>query len=356
MTNKPPFTITDKIANLVAKIAGQIGKIHGSGEYARNLHLRKVNRLRSIQSSTAIEGNTLSLEQITDVINGKRILGNPREIREVKNAYEAYERMLAFNPYSVKDFLSAHKMMTADLVKESGQFRSSNVGVFSGNEVIHLGAKPEYVAGLVKDLFDWAKKSDTHPLIKSCVMHFEIEFIHPFADGNGRMGRLWQTLVLSELDELFAWVPVETIVYENQAEYYRVLGESGKNADSTEFIEFMLSAIEKALGELSSRKIGDIIGDIIGDKLSKAEMAFLSEIIGWLENNGEIDNYRAQLLTNKAPETIRGLFAALVKAGVLTATGQNKGRKYKLNAGQAENSTNRKIRRVQLTDKKAGKK
>jgi Fic family protein len=328
--NKPPFFITERITNLAAQIAERIGKIQGSGEYGRDLHLRKANRLRSIHSSTAIEGNTLSLEQVTDIINGKRLAGNPREIREIQNAYGAYEKMLKFNPFDVKDFLTAHKLLTADLITESGAFRSGDVGVFSGKEVVHIGARPAFVPLLVKELFDWAKTSDIHPLIKSSAVHFEIEFIHPFADGNGRIGRLWQTLILSRWHEIFAWIPTETIVYKNQAEYYRVLGDAEKTADSTEFIEFMLKAIADALSELPINKITDIFPDIITDKLSKAELEFLRGIAGFLENNGEIDNYRAQSLTGKSAESAKKYFAALVKAGALTATGANKGRKYQL--------------------------
>ena len=276
---KPPFTITGEIINLVARIAEQVGTIQGSGEYSRNLHLRKVNRLRSIQSSTAIEGNTLTLEQITAVINGKRILGNPREIKEVQNAYEAYESMLKFDPFKIKDFLAAHQLLTADLMKEAGKFRSGDVGIFSGKKVVHLGARPEFVPSLVDDLFNWAKKSDAHPLIKSSVVHFEIEFIHPFADGNGRIGRLWQTLVLAGWHELFAWIPTETIIYQNQADYYHVLGNAEKTADSTEFIVFMLEVIAAALSELPISKITDIIPDKFTDKLTKSELEFLRSII-----------------------------------------------------------------------------
>jgi Fic family protein len=326
----PPFTITHKTTNLVAQIAERIGKIHGSGEYGRNLHLRKVNRLRSIQSSTAIEGNTLSLAQVTDLIDGKRVLGSPREIKEVQNAYSVYESMLMFDPFAVDDFLAAHKMLTVDLVEEPGKFRAGDVGVFSGKKILHLGARPEFIDGLVKDLFGWAKGSDAHSLIKSSVVHFEIEFIHPFADGNGRIGRLWQTLILTGWHELFAWIPIETVVYQNQAEYYRVLGEAEKTADSTEFIEFMLEAIAEALSELPVGKITDIIPDKITDKLSKAELQFLRGVIGFLENNGEIDNYRAQALTNKSAESVKKHFAALIKAGALAAVGENKGRKYRL--------------------------
>lgn len=328
---KPPFTITDKITNLVAEIAEKIGKIQGSGEYKRNLHLRKINRIRSIQSSAAIEGNTLSFEQITAAIDGKRVIGNPREIREVKNAYDAYEKMLKFNPFEVKDFLKAHKLMTADLVKEAGKFRVGNVGVFSGKKAVHLGANPHLVPKLVKDLFDWAKGSDVHPLVKSSVVHFEIEFIHPFSDGNGRMGRLWQTLVLSQWHEIFAWIPTETIIHKHQREYYRVLKESGKAGDSVSFIEFMLKVITKTLNDLPVQHFTDKITDKITDKLSKAERAFLGNIIVFIQRNGSIDNYRAQLLTNKSPESVKKYFSSLTKAGILKATGVNKGRKYKLN-------------------------
>ncbi|MCL2877432.1 MAG: Fic family protein [Acidobacteria bacterium] len=260
----------------------------------------------------------------------RRIAGNPREIKEVRNAYDAYENILKFNPFSMNDFLAAHKLFTAGLVSESGMFRTGDVGVVSGREVVHLGARPEFVPVLVKDLFEWAEKSNVHPLIKSSVVHFEIEFIHPFADGNGRIGRFWQTLVLSRWHDLFAWIPTETMVYRNQAEYYRVLGSAEKTADSTEFIEFMLETIIEALNELPISKITDIFPDIITDKLSKAEMEFLRLIAGFLENNSEIDNYRAQFLTGKSAESAKKYLAALTKAGVLAAVGANKGRKYRL--------------------------
>jgi Fic family protein len=243
----PPFSVTNKIVAGIAEVAELIGRLEGAGEYQRNLRLRKANRIRSIQSSTAIEGNTLSLEQVSAIIEGKRVIANPREIKEVQNAYAAYENMLTLSPFKVADFLKAHKLMTTGLVGEAGKFRSKNVGVVKGNTVVHLGARPEFVPNLVKELFDWAQRSDAHPLIKSSVLHFEIEFIHPFADGNGRIGRLWQTLALAKWHEIFAWIPIETVVYENQQEYYDVLGRAEKTGNSTEFIEFMIDAILGAL-------------------------------------------------------------------------------------------------------------
>ena len=326
--NIPTYTISTKAIDLVARIAEKLGEIRGSGEYSRNLRLRKINRLRSIQSSLAIENNSLSLGQVTDIIEGKRVLGRPHEIQEVKNAYQAYELLLEYDPYRVKDFLKAHKCMTSDLVKDAGHFRSQGVGVFAGTQLVHAGANYQFVPQLITDLFAWAKKTDVHPLIKSSIVHFEIEFIHPFMDGNGRIGRLWQTLILSKWNELFAWLPVETVVYENQQGYYDALQMAGKKANSEIFIEFMLNATLQALEELPIRKITDIFTDIITDKLSKTELEFLEQIAGYLDRNGEITNYRAQLLTNKSDISVKKYFAKFVEIGLLQVEGKNKGRKY----------------------------
>ena len=329
--NIPAYTINTKTIDFVARIAEKLGEIRGSGEYSRNLRLRKINRLRSIQSSLAIENNTLTLGQVTDIIEGKRVLGLPHEIQEVKNAYQAYEHLLEYDPYKVKDFLKAHQFMTTQLVKDAGHFRSQGVGVFEGTKLIHAGANYQFVPQLVADLFSWAKKTDVHPLIKSSIVHFEVEFIHQFIDGNGRIGRLWQTLILSKWNELFAWLPVETVVYENQQGYYDALAISQKSGDSESFIEFMLNAILQALEELPARKITDIFTDIFTDKLSKAELEFLEQIAGYLDKNGEITNYRAQLLTNKSDVSVKKYFAKFVELELLKVEGKNKGRKYKIN-------------------------
>ena len=327
----PVYTISTHAIDLVAKIAEKVGELKGSGEYSHNLHLRKINRLRSIQSSLAIENNTLTLGQVTDIIEGKRVLGLPHEIQEVKNAYQAYEHLLEYNPYKVKDFLNAHKFMTDTLVKDAGHFRSQGVGVFEGAKLVHAGASYQFVPQLITDLLTWAKKTDIHPLIKSSVVHFEIEFIHPFIDGNGRIGRLWQTLILSKWNELFAWLPVETVVYENQQGYYDALAISQKAGNSESFIEFMLNAIMQVLEELPIRKITDIFTDINTDKLTKAELEFLEQIAGYIDKNGEITNYRAQLLTNKSDVSVKKYFAKFVEIGILRIEGKNKGRKYLIN-------------------------
>lgn len=332
----PIFTVTPKSLDLVAKIAEMVGELQGSGEYARNLHLRKVNRLRSIQSSTAIEGNTLTLDEVEDIINGKRVLGRPDEIQEVKNAYGAYEHLLDYNPYSPDDFLKAHKFMTDKLIDSAGHYRSKGVGVWNGEALIHAGAHQDFVPKLVNGLLEWAKESDIHPLIKSSIVHFEIEFIHPFADGNGRVGRLWQTLILSEWNEIFAWIPIETVVYENQQGYYDALGESEQATDSGVFIEFMLGAIYQALNELPIRKITDIFPDINTDELTKTELEFLEQIAGFIDKNGEITNYRARLLTNKSDGSVKKYLGQFTEMGILEAVGENKGRKYVVKGGAAE--------------------
>lgn len=247
----PPFQVTEEITNLTIEIGQYVGSITAFESLHPNPVLRRENRIRSIHSSLAIEQNTLTLDQVTDVIDGKRVLGPPQDIREVKNAYEVYDAVASFDLYSVKDLLRAHKMMMAGLVKEAGMLRSGNVGVYAGTQLIHAGTPANYVPEQIEQLFSWLKKSKYHPLIKSCVFHYEFEFIHPFADGNGRTGRLWQSLILQKWQPIFAWLPIETLVHENQEEYYRVLQLADNAGESTLFVEFMLRMIRDALKELA---------------------------------------------------------------------------------------------------------
>jgi len=245
---KPPFEITNAMIHDVAEIAELVGKLTSTNQLATSPTLRRTNRIRTIHGSLAIEQNTLSLEQVTAVLNGKQVLAPPKDIAEVKNAYEIYERLDALNPYSVDDLLTAHGIMTRELVDESGVFRSRPVGVVDQEgHVLHFGTLPQYVPDLIMELLDWTKNSDLHMLIRSCVFHYELELIHPFADGNGRIGRLWHTLLLSTWNPAFAWLPIESMIHARQPEYYAAINASNDAGESTLFIEFMLSAIKASL-------------------------------------------------------------------------------------------------------------
>lgn len=260
---KPPFEITNQIIDYVVEIAELVGRLTASPFLSTNPTLRRANRIRTIHGSLAIEQNTLSLEQVTAVLNGKQVLAPPKDIAEVKNAYEIYERLDELNPYSVDDLLTAHSIMTRGLVEESSVFRTLPVGVVdSERHVLHFGTLPQYVPDLVMELLGWVKTSEVHMLIRSCVFHYELELIHPFADGNGRVGRLWHTLLLSSWNSVFAWLPVESIIHDRQQEYYDAINASNNVGESTVFIEFMLSAIKASLieaintsNEMSVKKI-----------------------------------------------------------------------------------------------------
>lgn len=247
MPNKPPYTITEKAADYLAKIVEIVTRLEYGTGFKRDIRLHRENRMRTIHSSLAIEGNSLTLGEVTAVIEGKVVAGKQAEIKEVKNAYEAYDKIMTFDPYDVRDFLKAHKLMTQGLVEDAGKFRSGDVGVFDGDVAVHIGARPQFVPDLIKDLLDWGRKSDLHPVLKSAILHYEIETIHPFADGNGRMGRLWQTLILAKWNEIFAWIPMESVMNQNRPEYYDALYYGQHSGDSNRFIEFTLSALLEVL-------------------------------------------------------------------------------------------------------------
>lgn len=248
---KPPFHMTNKMTFLIAEISEQVGRITVLQEGTISPHLRRENRIRAIHSSLAIEHNSLSLEQVTAILDGKRVLGNPNEIREVQNAYEAYELMLRLDPSSVDDLLKAHKLMMNGLVPENGRFRSGGVGVFDGEVLIHMAPPAEFVPEHIHNLFAWYQQSELHPLIKSAVFHYEFEFIHPFADGNGRIGRMWHSLLLGKWKDLFFWLPIEELIQSRQKEYYHALGVADKQADSAGFVELMLEIIRDSLKEVT---------------------------------------------------------------------------------------------------------
>ncbi|MDE7311423.1 MAG: Fic family protein [Eubacterium sp.] len=248
---KPPFHVTDKMTSLIAEISEQIGRITVQQGGTMSPHLRRENRIRTIHSSLAIEHNSLSLEQVTAILDGKRVLGNPNEIKEVQNAYEAYEMMLRLDPLSVDDLLAAHKRMMNGLVTENGRFRSGGVGVFEGKALVHMAPPAKFVPEHMHNLIAWYGQSELHPLIKSAVFHYEFEFIHPFVDGNGRLGRMWHSLLLGRWKELFFWLPMEELIQSRQKDYYDALGAADIQADSAGFVELMLEIIRDSLLEIT---------------------------------------------------------------------------------------------------------
>lgn len=305
---KPPFEITNTILDAVAQIAELVGQVSAVEGLTTNPTLRRSNRIRTIYSSLAIEQNTLSLEQVTAVLNGKRVLAPAKDITEVRNAYEIYEIIDTLNPYSVDHLLDAHAVMTRGLTQESGYFRTGPVGVVDrqGN-ILHFGTLPDYVPGLTKELLDWVRVSGIHMLIKSCVFHYELEVIHPFADGNGRIGRLWHTLLLTQWKPMFAWLPVESIIHDRQDEYYAAINRSNCEGESTSFIEFMLSAIKEALME-AVQTSGAAQG------MTNDELRWF-KIERFLNKNGSITNADVRRMFSVSPATANRILVKLMVEG-----------------------------------------
>ena len=256
-----PYEITNDMLVLVSSIMKKIGKLDNYKDLDKMPVLRKNNRIRSIHSSLAIEANSLSFNEVKDVIEGKTVIGSEKEIQEVKNAYEAYSKIKEMNPYSINDLKKIHGIMTYLTVFESGKFRSGNEGVFDENgNCIHICPPPDKVNGLMTALFDWLKenKDSIHPLILSSIFHYEFVFIHPFSDGNGRTARLWQNIILSSYEEIFEYVPIESQIKKYQNDYYKAINDSNLNGNSTKFIEFMLKMIDETLDSLNKQVNEDI--------------------------------------------------------------------------------------------------
>ena len=247
---KPPYEISSRILALVASISERIGEVNSAHLNKPPTELRKRNRIKTIQASLEIEGNTLSVDQITDLLNNRRVIAPKKDIIEVKNAIDVYSRFDEFNVYDIASLQSAHKLLMRNLVDFPGEPRNSPVGILKGNEVTHIAPPGRLVYALLEDLFEYLKKHDDLLIIKSCVFHYEFEFIHPFIDGNGRMGRLWQTMILKEHSSVFEFLPIEALVKEKQQEYYRTLERSDNDGNSTVFIEFILEIIQNALEDL----------------------------------------------------------------------------------------------------------
>ncbi len=248
MLYQPPYKITPKIIDLVSKISEAVGSFYAQ----QKLRLHRINRIKTIQGSLAIEGNTLTTEQITAILDGKPVIALINEVQEIRNAIKAYELLETLNPNSLDDLLKAHLAMETGLIDDAGRFRSGGVGVASGEEIIHYAPPAERVPQLMKEFFDWLNNTEEHPLITSCIFHYEFEFIHPFSDGNGRTGRLWQTLMLTNWRPVFKNLPIENIVYKYRKDYYNAIAVSGGKDGCTPFIEFILGVIDETLALESS--------------------------------------------------------------------------------------------------------
>jgi cell filamentation protein, protein adenylyltransferase len=271
MTYQPPYTITPAILTYVEQIGEALGRLSVIADM-QDLRLRRINRIRTLRGSLAIEGNTLSEEQISTILDGKTVIAPPREVQEVRNAIKAYDEYPHWDPTNETDLLKAHEIMCAGLLDVPGHYRSGGVGVMGPTEVIHVAPPANRVPELMGDLLGWLKTTDEHALISSCVFHYEFEFIHPFEDGNGRLGRLWQTLILTRWNPHFSNIPVESMVYANQSDYYKAISKSSKDGQSTAFIEFMLKMVFEKIRE--SKGEADQDSDQVTDQVKGLILAF----------------------------------------------------------------------------------
>ncbi len=296
-TYTPPFTVSAKAISLVAEISAMIERYAIRLERQDSLRLRRANKIKTIHSSLAIEGNTLTENQVSDLLDGKRVVAPLRQIQEVKNAIAAYDLIAELSPFDVNDLLRAHRTLMTALDDCAGKFRSGGVGVFAEDQCIHMAPPADRVPTLMSDLFQWLTKAEDHLLIRSCVFHYEFEFIHPFADGNGRMGRLWQSLILGQLHEAFLALPVESMVHDNQQAYYDAINESTKDVNCGLFIDFMLTEIHEALKVYQSEKASDggVIGGVIGG---------VNEVLTYIQRN---PGYRANAIANALKISLRSV-------------------------------------------------
>lgn len=313
---KPPFTINAKTINLIADISAQIERYVIRMEQEDGLLLRKINRIKTIQGSLAIEGNTISESLITDIIEGKQIAAPLREIQEVKNAIKTYEAFNSLNPFHVKDLLKAHALMMNALIDDAGHFRLGGVGIFSGAKSVHVAPPAQRVPFLMEDLFDWLKKSEDHLLIKSCVFHYEFEFIHPFSDGNGRLGRLWQSLILSKLHPIFEYLPVENMVFQNQQKYYEAINQSTKATDCVFFIEFMLDEILSTLKKRQGKPVKKDIYGTVNDTVN--------DTVNLIKTNPKIKLDELAMKLNKSRRTVTRNIKKLQEDGIIFRIGSDK--------------------------------
>jgi len=315
---KPPHQITTKILELISSISEKIGESNAAYLYKPPTELRKKNRIKTIQSSLEIEGNSLSLDQVTAILDNKKIIAPKKDILEVKNAIKAYENLDSYNHTSLTSFCKAHATLMHGLIEYAGKIRTKSVGILKGATVTHIAPPGDFVKSLVKELFDYLKRDKDLLLIKSCVFHYEIEFIHPFMDGNGRIGRLWQTVILKQYSPVFEFLPIESLIKARQTEYYRILGESDNKVDSTGFIEFMLQIINESLEELLTNQNVNLT--------SQDRMNIFKEKIGKSTFNRQ--DYMRHFKDISTATASRDLKLA-VENGILNKTGDKRTTSYK---------------------------
>lgn len=326
---QPPFSITPTVLNLVVEIGELLG--HWSAKRGQTSPLlRKENRIRTIQASLAIEHNSLSMEQVTALLEGKRVLAPAKDIQEVRNAIRAYELMPGWHKANISDLLAAHKTLMIGLVDSPGVLRSGNVGIYRGTQVVHMAPPATQVPRLIADLLSWLEQTDLHPLIASLVFHYEFEFIHPFADGNGRMGRLWQTLILSQWRQELAWLPVETLIHHQQERYYEILGLCDKTSDCTLFVTWMLQNVVAALKEgletsfVVSEEMSEEMSEEIDAKLTEQEVSILRLLTATPDLTARA---LAEILGISA-RTVERYLQGLQAKGKLIRTGAKKGGRW----------------------------
>ena len=313
----PPFNISVEAINRIAEISALLERHNIALEGEHGLKLRKANRIKTIHSSLAIEGNTLSEDEVRDIINGKQVVAPIRQIQEVKNAIRVYDLYSQLNPFVEKDLLKAHSIMMEALTDDAGHYRSGGVGVFGESGLVHMAPPPQRVPELMGDLFVWLKKSKDHLLIRSCVFHYEFEFIHPFSDGNGRTGRLWQSLILGRLNPLFEHLPVENMVYANQQEYYNAIAASTSEGQSGPFIDFMLNEILKTL----QKNIKEEVPNKIPDKVpNKSELS----ILRLLADNPRLTRIELAEKVGLTENGVKKIISNMKAAGWIERMGSNK--------------------------------
>lgn len=315
---QPPFHLSHAMLSKVAEIGEWLGRWKQANYAGLVPHLRRGNRIRTIQASLAIEQNSLSLEQVTAVLDGKPVLGPPREIQEVRNAFAAYEALADWNPSRLDDLLAAHGLLLQGLADDAGRLRQGGVGIYRGEQLVHMAPPPSQVPRLVDALLGWLATTDAHPLIASSAVHYELEFIHPFSDGNGRIGRLWQTLMLSRWQPILAYLPVETVIRGRQDSYYRILGEADAAADCSGFILFMLDALATALREA-------IDADTSAETSAKTSVKTPVAVLELLRQNPEMTLAEVAAAIGRSVRAVEMASAKLVKAGKLRHVGPQKG-------------------------------